>query len=145
LGALVLEDIVVLLEESGGPLRDAVGFVDEDVDVFPLVQVRRDVAEFVDLGDDDAAVVVAQELVEPGDAGGVFEVAEVEGGEDDWDGGGIGEQECPPSCFRGKLGTGKGKEVLVGRRGTGMSPLLCGQGREKTVRKKAGVGEFGRR
>ena len=71
----MLEDIVVLLEESGGPLRDAVGFVDEDVDVFPLVQVRRDVAEFVDHRDDDAAVVVAQELVEPGDAGGVFEVA----------------------------------------------------------------------
>ncbi len=125
---------MVLLEESGGPLRDAVGFVDEDVDVFPLVQVRRDVAEFVDHRDDDAAVVVAQELVEPGDAAGVLEVAEVEGGEDDWDGGGIGEQECPPSCLGGD-----------GERGTGMSPLLCGQGREKTVRKKVGVGEFGRR
>jgi len=118
---------VVLLEESGGPLRDAVGFVDEDVDVFPLVQVRRDVAEFVDHRDDDAAVVVAQELVEPGDAGGVFEVAEVEGGEDDWDGGGIGEQECPPSCaVRGgrrrcgrRLGWGSlggGRRWIRGRR-----------------------------
>jgi hypothetical protein len=65
----VLEDIVVLLEESGGPLRDAVGYVDEEVDVLPLVQVRRHVAEVVDHRVCDAVVVVAQELIEPGDDG----------------------------------------------------------------------------
>jgi hypothetical protein len=59
LGALVLEDIVVLLEESGGPLRDAVGYVDEDADVLPLIHVRRRVAEVVDHRDCDATVVVA--------------------------------------------------------------------------------------
>jgi len=52
-----------------------VGFVDQHVDVRARVQVRRHVAELVDHRHDDAAVVVAQQLVEPGDAAGVLQVA----------------------------------------------------------------------
>jgi hypothetical protein len=59
----------------------AVGFVDQDVDVRARVQVRRHVAELVDHRHDDAPVVVAQQLVEPGDAAGVFQIAQAERGE----------------------------------------------------------------
>ncbi len=41
----------------------------------------RHVAELVDHGHDDAAVVVAQQLVEPGDAAGVLQVTQAERGE----------------------------------------------------------------
>ena len=46
-----------------------------------MIQVRRYVAELVDHRHDDASVVVAQELVEPGDAAGVLQVAQAERGE----------------------------------------------------------------
>jgi hypothetical protein len=58
----------------------AMGFVDEHVDVLPQVQIRRHVAELVDHRHDDAPVVVAQQLVEPGDAAGMLQVAQAERG-----------------------------------------------------------------
>jgi hypothetical protein len=56
----------------------AVGLVDEHVDVRARVEVRRHVAELVDHRHDDAPVVVAQQLVEPGDAAGVLQVAQAQ-------------------------------------------------------------------
>ena len=56
----------------------AVGFVDEDVEVGARVEVRRHVAELVDHRYDDSPVIVLQQLVEPGDAAGVFQVAQAE-------------------------------------------------------------------
>jgi len=58
-----------------------VGFVDEDVDVRARVEIRRHVAELVDHRHDDAPVVATQQLVEPGDATGVLQVALAERGE----------------------------------------------------------------
>ena len=52
-----------------------VGFVDEDVDVRALVEIRRHVAELVDHRHDDAPVVVPKQPVEPRDAAGVLQVA----------------------------------------------------------------------
>ena len=59
----------------------AVGFVDEDVDIRARVEIRRHIAELVDHRHDDAPVVVLQQLVEPGDATGVLQVAQAERGE----------------------------------------------------------------
>jgi hypothetical protein len=58
----------------------AVGLVDEDVDVRAGVEIRRHVAELVDHRHDDAPVIVLQKLVEPGDAGGMFQIAQAERG-----------------------------------------------------------------
>ena len=46
-----------------------------------VFEIRRHVAELVDHRHDDAPVVVLQELVEPGDAAGVLQIAEAERGE----------------------------------------------------------------
>ncbi len=54
----------------------AVGLVDQHVDVRAGVEVRRHVAELVDHRDDDATVVVAQQLVQLGDAVGVLQIAQ---------------------------------------------------------------------
>ncbi len=63
------------------PASGAVGLVDEDVDVRAGVEIRRHVAELVDHRHDDAPVVVLQELVEPGDAAGVLQIAQAERGQ----------------------------------------------------------------
>jgi hypothetical protein len=57
-----------------------VSLVDEDIDVSPQIQICRHVAELVDHRHDDAPVVVAQELVEPGDAVRVLQIAQAERG-----------------------------------------------------------------
>ncbi len=54
----------------------AVGLVDQHEDVRPRVEVRRHVAELVDHRDDDAAVVLLEQLVQLRDAVGVRHVAQ---------------------------------------------------------------------
>lgn len=48
--------------------------VDEHIDVLPQVQVRRHAAELVDHRHDDAPVIDLQQLVQPPDAAGVFQI-----------------------------------------------------------------------
>ena len=56
--------------------RCAVRLVDQDIDVRAGIDIGRHIAELVDHGDDDAPVVVTQKLVEPGNAGGMFQIAQ---------------------------------------------------------------------
>ena len=60
------------------PRRRPMSLVDQDIDILPQIQIRRHIAELMDHRHDDASVVVAQELIEPGDAVGVFEITQAE-------------------------------------------------------------------
>ena len=59
----------------------AVRFVDENVDVRANIDIGRHIAELVDHRHNNAPVVVAQQLVEPGDAASVLQIAQTECGE----------------------------------------------------------------
>jgi hypothetical protein len=58
-----------------------VRFVDEDVDVRSVIDIGRHIAELVNHRHNDAPVVIFQQLVEPGDAPSVLQIAQTECGE----------------------------------------------------------------
>ncbi len=68
---------VVAQVAAGG----AMGFIDQHVDVAAQVQIGGHVAELVDGRDDEAAIVAAEQLVQPGDAVGVLDVLHAERGQ----------------------------------------------------------------
>ncbi len=56
------------------------GLVDQDVDVRAGIDIGWHIAELVDHRHDDTPIVLLQQLVEPGDAASMFQIAQTECG-----------------------------------------------------------------